>query len=176
MIGICESAWLKARPERVWPFIVEPEEHMHWLTEMHSVEWLDDGPIRVGRRYHVDREVRGQVRRCSCEVTRLEENRLDAFTSEAPGFSHVEGVWELVPEGDGCRLTVRESIETHAGGADREAIRTTGRVASYEGFSGTPEAVARGPGCVMGPIVRLGGGGQLAGCYPFAYDAADSRG
>jgi uncharacterized protein YndB with AHSA1/START domain len=134
VIGICESAWLKARPERVWPFIVEPEEHMHWLTEMHSVEWLDDGPIRVGGRYYVDKEVRGQVRRCSCEVTLLEENRLGAFTSEAPGFSRVEGVCELVPEGEGCRFTMRESIETHAGGLTEKLFVQPGASRAARGF------------------------------------------
>ena len=48
MTDISESVWLKARPEEVWPFVVEPEKLMQWLTEMHHVEWLDDGPVRLG--------------------------------------------------------------------------------------------------------------------------------
>jgi len=43
-------------------------------------------------------------------IERLEENHLFAFTSEATGFSHIDGVWELVPEGEGCRFTMRETI------------------------------------------------------------------
>lgn len=110
MAKIEESVWLNAKPEEVWPYLVEPEKLLHWLTEMHKFEWLDEGPIGVGGRYYVDKEIRGQVRRYDSEVKRLEENRLFAFMSEAPGFSHIDGVWELVPEGKGCRFTMRETI------------------------------------------------------------------
>jgi uncharacterized protein YndB with AHSA1/START domain len=110
MAKIEESVWLNARPAEVWPYLVEPEKLMQWLTEMHTFEWLGEGPIGVGSRYHVDKEIRGQVRRYDSEVTGWEENRLFAFTSEAPGFSRLEGVWEIVPEGEGCRFTMREQI------------------------------------------------------------------
>jgi len=110
MAKINQSVWLNAKPEEVWPYIVEPEKLLQWLTEMHKFELLDEGPIGVGSRYRVDKEIRGQVRRYDSVVKRLEENCLFAFMSEAPGFSHIEGVWELVPEGEGCRFTMRETI------------------------------------------------------------------
>ncbi|MDY6876231.1 MAG: hypothetical protein SWK90_08540 [Chloroflexota bacterium] len=56
------------------------------------------------------KEIRGQVRRYDSEVKQLEENCLFAFTSEASGFSRVDGVWELIPEGEGCRFEMRETI------------------------------------------------------------------
>ena len=83
---------------------------MLWLTEMHKFEWLDKGHIGVGSRYYVDKEIRGQVRRYDSEVKQLQENGLFTFTSEVPGFSRIEGVWDLVPEGEGCRFTMREEI------------------------------------------------------------------
>jgi uncharacterized protein YndB with AHSA1/START domain len=109
-----ESVWLNAKPEEVWPYLVQPEKLTQWLTEMHEVAWLDEGPIRVGNRYVVEKEVRGEVHRYESEVTKLEENRLYGFTSEATGFSRVEGVWELAPEHGGCRFTMRERIDTQA--------------------------------------------------------------
>jgi uncharacterized protein YndB with AHSA1/START domain len=114
MAEIEASVWLDAKPEEVWPYIVEPEKLTQWLTEMHHVEWLNEGPIHVGSRYVVDKGIRGQVRRYNCEVTQLEENRLYGFTSEALGFSRVEGVWELAPEDGGCRFAMRERIDTQA--------------------------------------------------------------
>ena len=110
MVKINESVWLNAKPEEVWPYLVEPEKMLQWLTEMHKSEWLDEGPIGVGSRYYVDKEIRGQVRRYDSVVKRLEENRLFVFMSEAPGFSRVDGVWELVPEGKGCRFEMRETV------------------------------------------------------------------
>lgn len=33
--------WLNAKPEEVWPYIVEPEKKLQWLTE------LDEGPVKA---------------------------------------------------------------------------------------------------------------------------------
>jgi len=110
MAEVKGSVWLNVKPEEVWPYLVEPEKLMQWLTEMHAFEWLDEGPIGVGSRYYVDKEIRGQVRRYDSEVTRLEENRIFGFVSEAPGFSRVDGVWKITPEGEGCRFEMRETI------------------------------------------------------------------
>jgi uncharacterized protein YndB with AHSA1/START domain len=110
MAEVRGSVWLDASPESVWPYLVEPDKLIQWLTEMRHVEWLDEGPIGVGSRYYVNKEVRGQVRRYDTQVTRLEENRIYGFVSEASGFSHVDGVWELVPEDSGCRFEMRETI------------------------------------------------------------------
>jgi len=110
MANVEESVWLNARPEDVWPFLVEPDKLVLWLTEMHRYEWLDQGPIGVGTRYAVEKEIRGQVRRYDSVVREWEENRRFVFTSEAPGFSTVQGEWEIVPEGQGCRFTMSEQI------------------------------------------------------------------
>ena len=110
MATVNESVWLNAKPEEVWPYLVEPDRLLQWLTEMRKFEWIDEGPIGVRSRYYVDKEIRGEVRRYDSEIKRWEENRVFGFTSEAPGFSRVDGVWELVPEGEGCRFEMRETI------------------------------------------------------------------
>lgn len=50
------------------------------------------------------------MRRYDCVIEQLEENRRFDFTAEAPGFSRLQAEWELVPEGEGCRFTMREQI------------------------------------------------------------------
>lgn len=110
MAKVEESVWLNAKPEEVWPFIVEPDKKLQWLTELHKQEWIDEGPVGVGTRFYVQKEIRGQVRRYDCVIERWDENRCFAFTCEAPGFSRLQAEWELVPEGDGCRFTMREQI------------------------------------------------------------------
>jgi len=110
MATVKESVWLNAKPEEVWPFITEPEKKLQWLTEIHGQEWIDEGPVGVGTRFYVEKEIRGQVRRYDCVIERWEENRRFDFTAEAPGFSRLQGEWELIPEGEGCRFTMREQI------------------------------------------------------------------
>jgi hypothetical protein len=105
------SIHLQANPEKVWPFLVEPEKLLQWLTEMHRFEWLDQGPIGVGSHYYVDKEIRGQVRRCGSVVTRWEENHCFGYVSEAPGFSRLEGTWTIVPEQEGCCFRLEEQIQ-----------------------------------------------------------------
>lgn len=111
MAHIDESIYLPAGPEKVWPFLVEPEKLLQWLTEMHHFEWLDPSPVGVGSRYYVDKEIRGQVRRYDSVVTRWEENRCFGYASEAAGFSRVEGSWTLTPEQSGCRFRLEEQIQ-----------------------------------------------------------------
>jgi len=90
MATVTESVWLNAKPEEIWPFLVEPDKKLQWLTELHEQEWLDEGPVGVGTRFYVEKEIRGQVRRYDCVIERLEENRRFDFTAEAPGFSIVK--------------------------------------------------------------------------------------
>ncbi len=73
-------------------------------------EWLDEGPVGIGTRFYIEKEIRGQVRRYDCVIERWEENRRFDFTAEAPGFSRLQAEWTLVPEGEGCRFTMREQI------------------------------------------------------------------
>jgi uncharacterized protein YndB with AHSA1/START domain len=105
-----ESVWIEARVEEVWPYLVEPDKLVQWLTEMQHVEWLAEGPVGVGSRGYVNKEIRGQVGRYDTEIIQFEKNRVYGFVSEAPGFSRVDGVWELVPEDRGCRFEMRETI------------------------------------------------------------------
>ena len=69
-----------------------------------------EGPVGIGTRFYVEKEIRGQVRRYDCVIERWEENRCFDFTAEAPGFSRLQAEWTLVPEGEGCRFTMREQI------------------------------------------------------------------
>lgn len=66
---IRESVWLDAKPEEVWPFLVEPEKKLQWLTEIHEQEWIDGGPAGVGTRFYVQKEIRGSEKpgRALCE-------------------------------------------------------------------------------------------------------------
>ena len=50
------------------------------------------------------------MRRYDCVIERWEENRRFDFTAEASGFSRLQAKWTLVPEGEGCRFTMREEI------------------------------------------------------------------
>lgn len=110
MTKVNESVWLNARPEEVWPFIVELERLMQWRTDIRRFEMLDEGPGGVGKRFYIEKEVNKRVHRFDCVIERLDENRRFAFTGESPGFASVQAEYEIVPEGEGCRFVIRETV------------------------------------------------------------------
>jgi len=110
MAKVNESVWLNARPEEVWPFIVEPERLMQWRTDIRRFEILDEEPAGVGTRFYIEKEVNKEMRRFDCVIERLDENRRFAFAGESPGFASVQAEYEIVPEGEGCRFVIRETV------------------------------------------------------------------
>ena len=110
MAKVNESVWLNARPEEVWPFIVEPERLMQWRTDIRRFEILDEEPAGVGTRFYIEKEVNKEMRRFDCVIERLDENRRFAFTGESPGFASVQAGYEIAPEGEGCWFVIQETV------------------------------------------------------------------
>lgn len=110
MFTVKESIRLDTSPDVLWAYITESEKLLLWVTEFREHTWLDMGPPTVGTRFYVEKEIRGQVQRYEGRVRRWEENRCYSFECEAPGFSFMEGEWEIIPEGQGCRFEMRETI------------------------------------------------------------------
>jgi hypothetical protein len=67
-------------------------------------------------------------------IERWEENRRFYFTAEAPGFCRVDAEWELVPEGEGCRFTMREQINTQAPALVDKLFVQPGATRAVRGF------------------------------------------
>lgn len=101
--------------EEVWAYVTDPGAMPEWLASTQQVEVLTDGGIRKGARVRsVDRFLGRSIEGIS-EVTEYEPpNRLGARSVEGPFDSYQE--FDLQPEGDSTRITMRAEAEAGLGG------------------------------------------------------------
>lgn len=76
-----------------------------WTPTVDHVERLDDGPLRVGSRAKVRQP---KLPRATWEVTEVVPGRSFTWEAGGPGLKTI-GRHEVVPDGEGCRVTL--SIE-----------------------------------------------------------------
>ncbi len=111
MATVKETVRLNTTPDKVWLFVIEPEKLMQWRTDIKKFEMIDKGHPEVGKRFYIEKEVRGEPRRFDSTIVQLEENRRFAFEAEATGFAKVSAVYEIIPEGGRCKFIINETVD-----------------------------------------------------------------
>ena len=134
MARVREAVVLNATPDEVWPYVVEPEKVRQWRKDITGFEMVDEGPPQVGQRFYIEKEIGGKIRRFDSRVTTLEVERKFAFEAEAADFARVKAAYEVVPEGDGFRFIIDETVEMLHGGF---LMRVMDRVIIQRGLSRT---------------------------------------
>ena len=102
---------IEAPPERVWPFLVEPEKTMSWYTMLEKFEYTSDerGP---GSTFYWEEDVRGTIYWNHFQTTEWVENRVFAYEMTKSSFfkSYTER-WEIEPTDAGCRFSFNDTLE-----------------------------------------------------------------
>jgi len=111
MATVKEITLLKITPDNAWSFVIEPEKLIQWRTDIRKFEMIDKGHPEVGKRFYLQKEIRGELQRFDCTIVQVEENRRFAFKAEAADFARVAAVYEIIPEGDGCRFIINETVD-----------------------------------------------------------------
>jgi uncharacterized protein YndB with AHSA1/START domain len=93
------SIEIKARPERVFPFLVEPDRLRAWFPGFVESRPLTDGGPRVGTRSIDVIEENGRRVEFQTEISRFEPNRRLEVAIEAPLVDAVSD-YQLEPRGD----------------------------------------------------------------------------
>ena len=111
-MDVHRSIDIAAPPERVWPFLVEPDKVMRWFVGLHEFRYLDAGSRGVGARVHMEEKAVGPMLKEDLELTEWHENRRLRFhMTSGSGVKADEQVWSLDPIGQGCRFTFDEHVE-----------------------------------------------------------------
>lgn len=133
MLVIEQSVHIDAKPEKIWPFWVDPDLLRRWLGQVRAVDARSGGQFQVEvREKHV----------MSGEFLELVPNERLVFsfgwegnepgTPLAPGSTRVEVTFE--PDGDGTRVVLRHS--------DMPATHASDHKAGWQHFLGKLGAVA----------------------------------
>ena len=148
MRTVTATAHVDAPPEAVFDFLADLENLPQWQTGIVSAKLTTPGPVGVGSRAHVVRELIGRRLAVDLELIDYQPGRRLELASEASGIRVVAAL-ELVPEADGTALTFAMWIQAQsvflaplegmvAGAAERDIADSVERVRSHFAAEGPP--------------------------------------
>ncbi len=101
-----------APPEKIWPFLVEPDRVLQWYSTFRRFEYSGDVHSGVGTRLYIEEQAMGPVMKLNFEATEWKENeRLALRMVSGTGVKSYEQQWSLEPTAGGSRFTFAEQVE-----------------------------------------------------------------
>ncbi len=110
---IQRSIEIAAPPEKIWPFLVEPEKIMQWFTLLKKFEYTGEQRSGVGTPFYYEEKEGPMLMKLSYEVTEWVENERLAFRmTSGPGSTRRDDqVWAIEVTPSGSRFTITEEYE-----------------------------------------------------------------
>ena len=104
-----KSIEIAAPPEKVWPFMIEPEKILEWYIPLKKFEYTSKRRKEVGAPFYFEEKTTGGTIKLNCEVAELVENERFAFrmTSGNMMKSYVE-LWTVTAAPSGSQFTFME--------------------------------------------------------------------
>ena len=107
-----KSIEILAPPEKLWPFMAEPERIMQWYTPLQKFEYTGDKRCQVGAQFCFEEKVTNGVMKLNCEVTECIENERFAFKMNSGNMMKSYGEkWLIEAIPSGIRFTFSEQGE-----------------------------------------------------------------
>lgn len=105
------SVEIAAPPEKIWPFLIEPEKIMKWFTLLEKFEYTGDKDRGVGATFHYEEKSGGQHMKLNYVVTEWVENEKLAFSVTSGSLKKDDQVWSIEATPSGSRFTMYEDLE-----------------------------------------------------------------
>jgi len=109
-VKVSMSVDIDAPPERVWPYLVEPEKTKSWYTMLEKFEYTSDGP-GPDSTFYWEEDVRGKIYWNHFRTTEWVENRVFAYEMTSSSFfkSYTER-WLIEPTDSGCSFSLNDDM------------------------------------------------------------------
>jgi len=107
-----KSIEIGAPPERIWPFLTEPEKVLQWYKTFQKFEYSGEQLSGVGAKIYIEEKAAGPLMKMNFSVTEWMENVSFAIQME-PGSgpkSYVQS-WQIEPTPSGSKFIFKEEIE-----------------------------------------------------------------
>jgi uncharacterized protein YndB with AHSA1/START domain len=109
-VKVSMSVDIDAPPERVWPYLIEPEKTMSWYT---SLQKFDYTSVRPGpdSTFYWEEDVRGKIYWNHFRTTEWVENQVFAYEMTSSSFfkAYTER-WQIEPTASGCRFSFNDTL------------------------------------------------------------------
>lgn len=100
--------------DEVFAFVAEAENNPRWHGHVVETRWLDDGPMRIGRRARQVSQIIGLRYEVEAEIATWDPPSHVAWQT-VTGGAKVRTDGRIEPEADGCRLTMSGEGEFTSG-------------------------------------------------------------
>ncbi len=106
------SVEIVAPPEKIWPFLAEPQRILEWYIPLQKFEYTGDQSHKVGAPFYFEEKVPTGTMKLNCEVTECVENESFAFKMTSGNMMKSYGErWSLEAMPLGSRFTFTEQGE-----------------------------------------------------------------
>ena len=106
------SIVIAAPPEKIWPFLIEPEKIVKWFNLLQKFEYTGDKRGGVGTTFYYEEKSGGQLMKLNYVVTEWVENEKFVFKmTSGTSVKSYEQRWTLEPTPSGSTFTFMEEVE-----------------------------------------------------------------
>ncbi len=112
---IQRSIEIKASPEKIWPFLIEPEKIMKWFNLLRKFEYTGDKRSGVGTTFYYEEKSGGQLMKLNYKVAEWVENKKLAFSVTSGSLKKDDQIWSIEAIPSGSRFTMFEDVEMPMG-------------------------------------------------------------
>ena len=103
---------IAAPPERIWPFLVEPEKILKWCITLEKFDYTGEQRSGVGTPFYFEEKASGRLMKLNFATTEWVENERLAFSMTSGNLvKGYEQRWAIEPTPSGSRFAFMEEIE-----------------------------------------------------------------
>jgi uncharacterized protein YndB with AHSA1/START domain len=110
-VKLQRSIEIATPPEKIWPFLVEPEKIMKWFTFLKKFEYTGKQKSGVGTTFYYEEKSGPQLMKLNYVVTEWVENKKLAFKLSSGPLKKDDQIWSLESIPSGTRFTMVEDTE-----------------------------------------------------------------
>ena len=109
------SIEIAATPEKIWPFLVEPEKILKWFNLLQKFEYTGEKRSSVGTTFYYEEKSGGQLMKLNYKVTEWTENKKLEFGVTSGSLKKDDQVWSIEALPSGSKFTMFEDLEMPMG-------------------------------------------------------------
>jgi uncharacterized protein YndB with AHSA1/START domain len=114
-VKVQRSINIKATPEKIWPFLVEPEKILKWFTHLQKFEYTGEKRNSIGTTFYYEEKSSGKLMKMNYKVTEWVKNKKIAFSVTSGSLKKDDQVWSIEAMQTGSRFTMFEDLDLRMG-------------------------------------------------------------
>ena len=105
------SIEIAAPPEKIWPFLVEPDKILKWFYLLQKFEYTGEQRSGMGTTFYYEEKSAGRLMKFHYKVTEWVENKRLAFIMTSGPLKKNDQIWSIEATPSGSRFTLTEDVE-----------------------------------------------------------------